>query len=80
MFKKHPLKAVKGADYTNSETYRAKELPKYLSLKSHYSVKIKSSSIKNPHAHFQYVHNTSAKFEKHPLKTVREDDYTNSIT
>ena len=43
------------------------------------SVKINSSSIKTPHAHFQYVHIRYARFQKDPLKTVRVVDYTNSI-
>ena len=41
--------------------------------------KINSSSIKNQHAQFQYVHNMSAKFEKHSLNTIRGVDYTNLI-
>ena len=43
------------------------------------SVKINSSSIKTPHAHFQYVHIRYARFQKDPLKTFRVVDYTNSI-
>ena len=43
------------------------------------SVKINSSSIKTPHAHFQYVHIRFARFKKDPLKTIRVVDYTNSI-
>ena len=43
------------------------------------SVKINSSSIKTPHAHFQYVHIRYARFQKVPLKTFRVVDYTNSI-
>ena len=46
----------------------AKKLQKWLSLKGHNSLKIDFSSIKNPHAHLQYVHNLSAKFEKHAWK------------
>ena len=56
-----------------------KAAKKWLSLEGSNSVKIYSSSIKNPYAHFQYVSNMSVKFEKHPLKTVREVDYTNPI-
>ena len=41
------------------------------------SVKINSSSTKNPHARLQYVHNRYARFQKDPLKTVGEVDYTN---
>ena len=78
-FEKHPLKTVREVDYTNSISYSAKKRPKRLSLKGCYSVNINSSSIKNSHAHFQYVHNTSAKFEKHPLKTGRGVDNTNFI-
>ena len=43
------------------------------------SLKINSSSIKTPHAHFQNVHIRYARFQKDPLKTVRVVDYTNSI-
>ena len=65
-FEKHSLKTVRGADYTNSIPYSAKKLQKRLSLKGRNSLKIDSSSIQNQHAHFQYVHNMTAKFEKHP--------------
>ena len=44
-----------------------------------YSVKIDSSSTRNPHAHFQYVHNGYERFQKDPLITVGGVDYTNSI-
>ena len=50
--------------------YNAKSCLKGLSSKGRISVKINSSSIKTPHAHLQYVHNISAKFEKYLLKTV----------
>ena len=43
------------------------------------SVKINSSSIKTPHAHFQYVHIRYVRFQKDPLKTFRVVGYTNSI-
>ena len=48
-------------------------------FKGRNSVKINSSSNKNPHAHLQYVHNMYARFEKDPLKTVGGVDYTNYI-
>ena len=59
--------------------FNAKICLKWLSSKGCNSVKINSSSIKNPQAHLQYVPNLYAKFEKDPLKTVRGFDYTNSI-
>ena len=37
------------------------------------SVKINSFAIKNPHAHIQYVHSVSAKFEKPPLEKLLEE-------
>ena len=77
-FENHSLKTVGGVDYTNFIPYNAKKLPKRLSLKGRNSVKIHSSLIQNPFAYIQYVHNMSAKFEKHSLKTVRGVDYTNS--
>ena len=57
-------------------TLQCKKLPK--SSKGCNSVKINSSSTKNPHAHLQYVHNRYAWFQKDPLKTVGGVDYTNS--
>ena len=78
-FEKDPLKTVRGVDYTNSIPYNAKICLKWLSSKGRNSVKINSRSNKNPHAHLQYVHNMYARFEKDPLKTVGEVDYTNSI-
>ena len=65
--------------YTNSIPYNSKSCLKWLSSKGCNSVKIISSSTKNPHAHFQHVHNRYAKFQKDPLKTVGGVDYTNSI-
>ena len=73
------LKTVGGADYTNSLPCNAKKLPKMTKFKRHNSVKIDSTPLK-PHAHLQYIHNMSAKFGKHLLKTVREVDYTNLPT
>ena len=78
-FEEHPLKTMKEVDYTNLIPDSAKKLPKRLSLKSRHSIKINSGPIKNPHAYFLYVHNMYAKFEKYPLKNMREVDYTNSI-
>ena len=78
-FQNDPLKTVRGVDYTNSIPYNAKSCLKWLSLKGCNSVKINSSSTKNPHAHLQYVHNRYARFQKDPLKTVGGVDYTNSI-
>ena len=78
-FQKDPLKTVWGVDYTNFIPYIAKSCLKWLSSKGCNSVKINFSSIKNPHAHLQYVHNKYARFQKGPLKTVRGIDYTNSI-
>ena len=37
------------------------------------------SFIKTPHAHLQYVHNRYAMFQKDPLKTGGDVDYTNAI-
>ena len=42
-------------------------------------MKITSSSIKNPYAHFHYDCNEYVRFQKDPLKTVGEVDYTNSV-
>ena len=78
-FQNDPLKTVGGVDYTNSIPYNAKSCLKWLSSKGCNSVKIISSSTKNPHAHLQYVHNRYARFQKDPLKTVGGVDYTNSI-
>ena len=78
-FEKDPLKTVGGVDYTNSIPYNTKICLKWLSSEGRNSVKINFSSIKNPHAHLQYVHNMYAKFEKDPLKTEGGVDYTNSI-
>ena len=73
------LKTLGGVDYTNSIPYNAKSCLKLLSSKGCNSVKINSSSTKNPHAHLQYVQNRYARFQKGPLKTVGGVDYTNSI-
>ena len=78
-FQNDPLKTVRVVDYTNSIPYNAKSCKKWLSSKGCNSVKINSSSTKNPHAYLQYVHNRYAKFQKDPLKTVGGVDYTNSI-
>ena len=78
-FQNDPLKTVREVDYTNSIPYNAKSCLKWLSSKGCNSVKINSSSTKNPHAHLQYVHNRYARFQKDPLKTVGGVDYTNSI-
>ena len=75
-FEKDPLKTEGGVDYTNSIPYNTKICLKWLSSEGRNSVKINFSSIKNPYAHLQYVHNMYAKFEKDPLKTVGEVDYT----
>ena len=76
MFQNDPFKTVRGVDYANFIHYNAKSCLKWLSSKGGNSVKIKSSSTKNPQAHFQYVHNRYARFQKDPLKTVGEVDYT----
>ena len=60
-------------------TYNAESCLRWLSSKGCNSIKINSSSIKKPHAHFQYVNNKYARFQSDPLKTVRGVDYTNSI-
>ena len=52
--------------------YNAKSCLKWLSSKGCNSVKIKFSSTKNPHAHFQYVHNKYARFQKDRLKLWEE--------
>ena len=73
---KHFLKTVREVNYTISIPYNAKSCLKWLSSKGRNSVK-----IKNSHAHLQhlqYVHNMSAMFEKHLLKTVGEVDHTDS--
>ena len=57
--------------------YNAKYCLKWLSSEGCQSVKINSSSIKNPQAHLQYVHNKSAKFEN--IGNCGEVDYTNCI-
>ena len=59
-------------------TLQFKKLPKKISSKGCNSVKINSSSTKNPHAHLQYVHNRYAWFQQDPFKTVGGVDYTNS--
>ena len=63
-FQKDPLKTVRGVDYTNSIPYNAKSCLKWLSSKGCNSVKINSSSTKNPYAHLQYVHKMYARFQK----------------
>ena len=78
-FQNDPLKTVRGVYYTNSIPYNAKRCLKRLSSKGCNSVKINSSSTKNPHAHFPYVDNRYARFQKDPLRTVGGVDYTNSI-
>ena len=78
-FQNDPLKPLGGVNYTNSIPNNAKNCLKSLSSKGCNSVKINSSSIKNPHAHLQYVHNRYARLQKDPLKTVGGVDYTNSI-
>ena len=78
-FQNDPLKPVRGVDYTNSIPYNAKSCLKLLSSKGCNSVKINSSSTKNPHVHLQYVHNRCARFQKDPLNTVGGVDYTNPI-
>ena len=78
-FQNDALKTVRGVDYTNSIPYNAKSCLKCLSSKGCNSVKINSSSTKNPHAHLQYVHNKYARFQKDPMKPVGGVDYTNSI-
>ena len=78
-FEKHSLKTVGGLEYTNSIPNNAKHCLKLLNLKCRNSPKIDSSSIKNPHAHLHYVHNKYARFQKDPVLTVGEVDYTNSI-
>ena len=42
-------------------------------------MKITSSSIKNPYAHFHYDCDKYVRFQKDPLKTVGGVDYTNSV-
>ena len=83
-FKKDPLKTVGGVDYTNYIPYNAKICLKWLSSKGRNSVKINSSSNKNPHAHLQYVHNMYAKLKKihwlHKLYTVKCDERTDGRT
>ena len=78
-FQNDPLKTVRGVDYTISIPYNAKSCLKRLSSKGCNSVKINSSSTKNPLAYLQYVHNRYARFQKDPLQTVGGADYTNSI-
>ena len=78
-FQYDPLKTLRGVDYQNSIPYNAKCCLKWLSSICCNSVKISSSFIKNPHAHFQYLHNRYARFQKDPLKTVGGVDYTNAI-
>ena len=78
-FQNDPLKTVRGVDYTNSIPHNAKSCLKWLSSKGCNSVKINSSSTKNPHAHLQYVLNRYAWFQKDPFKTVGVVDYTNYI-
>ena len=41
--------------------------------------KLSLAPSKIPYAHLKYVHNTSAKFVKHPLKTMSGVDYINFI-
>ena len=77
--KTDPLKTVRWIDYTISIPYNTKSCLKWLSSNGCNSVKINFSSIIDPHAHLQYVHNKYARFENDPLKTVRGVDYTNSI-
>ena len=78
-FEKHSLKTVRKVDYTNPIPYNAKSCQNDQVQKTINSLKINSSAIKNPHAHFHYVHNKYARFQKDPLKTVEEVDYTNFI-
>ena len=78
-FQNDPLKTVRGVDYTNFIPYNAKSCLKWLSSKGCNSVKINFSSTKSPHAHFQYVQNRYARFQKDSFKTVGGIDYTNSI-
>ena len=67
-FQNDPLKTVRGVDYTNYIPYNAKSCLKWLSSKGCNSDKINSSFTENPHAHFQYVHNRYARFQKDTLK------------
>ena len=53
-------------------TLQWKSCLKWLSSKGCNSVKINSSSTKNPHAYLQYVHNRYARFQKYPLKLWEE--------
>ena len=72
------MKIVGGVDYTKYLPYKPNICLKWLSSNGYNSVKINSSSNKNPHAHLQYVHNMYAKFGKDRLKTEGGVDYTNS--
>lgn len=79
-FQKGPSKIVRVA-YTNSIPYNAKNNIKWPSSKGHNYVKINLSLIKNPNAHLHnmYAHNSYARFQTEPLKTVVGVAYTNSI-
>ena len=78
-FEEHSFKTVRGVNYTYLIPYRAEKAAKMIRFKMPKLVKIHSSSIQNPHAHFQYAYNMFAKFDRHPLKTVGEVSYTRSI-
>ena len=77
-FHNDPLKTVREVDDTNSIPYNAKSCLKWLSSKGCNSVKINSSSTKNPHAHLQYVHKRYVRFQKDPLK-LWEDLITQTL-
>ena len=66
-FEKNPSKSERAFDYILC-FYNEKN-----SQNDSVSVKINSFAIKNPHAHIQYVHSVSAKFEKHPLEKLLEE-------
>ena len=76
---KHSLKTIRWVDYTKSIPYGAKTLPKWLSSKARNPLKNNYMAIKDPHAHFHYVHSECTRFHKDPLKTVWGVDYTNFI-
>ena len=71
-FPNDPLKTVREADYKDFRPYNAKSCLKWPSSKGCNSVKVNSSSTKNPHAHLQYVHNRHARFQKSPFKMWEE--------
>ena len=78
-FENDPLKTVEEADYTNSiSSISCKKLLKITKFKNRNSVEIHFMSFKKPHAHSHYIHKMYASFEKDPLKTMGEVDYTNS--